>query len=124
MNIYKETKIIELDTSVFEYGALYTISRNMNSQFGYKLLVCCSETDSKYVSFVVVDYLAGSYTYKDVRLSIEDDPDPDLEIYRVCLDRDSRDQRVYLREEKTDYRALAEKLYNQLADYSEGAEEE
>lgn len=114
MNIYKETKIIELDTSVFEYGALYTISRNTNSKNGYKLLVCCSELDSRYVSFVVVDWITGSYTYKDIRLDIEDDPDPTLEIYRVCLDRDSCDQRVYLREEKTDYRALAEKLYNVL----------
>lgn len=119
MNIYKEKRIIELDTSVFEYGALYTISRNMNSQSGYKLLVCCSELDSRYVSFLVVDRITGSYTYKDIRLDIEDDPDPDLEIYRVCLDRDSRDQRVYLREERTDYRALAEKLYAQL----EGEEE-
>lgn len=124
MNIYKETKIIELDTSVFEYGALYTISRSIKGEIRYKLLVCCSETDSRYVSFVVVVLITGSYPFKDVRLSIEDDPDPDLEIYRVCLDRDSRDQRVYLREEKTDYRALAERLYNQLADYPEGAEEE
>lgn len=120
MNIYKETKIIELDTSVFEYGALYTISRSMKGEIRYKLLVCCSETDSGYVSFVVVDLIAGSYPYKDVRLSIEDDPDPDLEIYRVCLD--SRDQRVYLREEKTDYRAFAEKLYNIYGQL--GAEEE
>lgn len=114
MKIYKETKIIELDTSVFEYGALYTISRHVNSQFGYKLLVCCSELDSRYVSFVVVDCIAGSYNYKDVRLDIEEDPDPDLEVYRVCLDRDQTTNRVYMREEKTDYRALAERLYNQL----------
>lgn len=114
MNIYKEKKIIELDTSVFEYGALYTISRNMNSQSGYKLLVCCSEKDSKYVSFVVVDQITGSYTYKDVRLDVEDYPDPALEINRVCIERDPQAQRVYLREEKTDYRVLAEKLYNVL----------
>lgn len=117
MNIYKEKKIIELDTSVFDYGALYTISRNMNNQFGYKLLVCCSELDSRYVSFVVVDCITGSYNYKDVRLDIDDDPDPDLEIYRVCFERDLQTQRVYLREEKTDYRALAEKLYNQLGGF-------
>lgn len=119
MNIYKEHKFIELDTSVFEYGALYTISKNIDKQHGYKLLVCCSETDNRYVSFVVVDLIIGSYPFKDVRLSIEDDPDPTLEVYRVCFDRDSRDQRVYLREEKTDYRALAERLYNTLSNEEE-----
>lgn len=43
-----------------------------------------------------------------------EDLDPELEINRVNMDRDPQTQRVYLTEEKTDYRALAESLYNKL----------
>lgn len=114
MNIYKEKKTIELDTSVFEYGALYTISKDISETFGYKLLVCCSDVQRTHVHFIIIENITGCYFDNGYHLNVDDDPDPDLEIYRVCLDRDSRDQRVYLREEKTDYRALAEKLYNQL----------
>ena len=119
MKIYNEKKIIELDTSVFEYGALYTITKNINSQYGYKLLVCCKDVDIVHVRFIIIDNISGSYTYPDYHLSIEDDPDPDLEINRVCIERDPQTQRVYLREEKTDYRALAEKLYNVLENEEE-----
>ena len=92
----------------------YTITKNIRSQYGYKILVCCKDVDIAHVRFIIIDNIAGSYTYPDYHLSIEDDPDPDLEINRVCIERDPQTQRVYLREEKTDYRALAEKLYNQL----------
>ena len=109
MRIYKETRITELDTSVFEYGALYTISKNIQSQSGYKLLVCCKEVD-----FIVIDYITGSYSYSRYHLNIDDDPDPELEINRVNIERDQQNMRLYLTEEKTDYRALAEKLYNTL----------
>lgn len=114
MKIYKEKKVIELDTSVFEYGALYTITKNIRSQYGYKLLVCCKEVERTHADFIIIDYITGSYSYSRYHLNIEDDPDPDLEINRVCIERDPQTQRVYLREEKTDYRALAEKLYNVL----------
>lgn len=119
MKIYKEKKITELDTSVFEYGALYTITKNIRSQYGYKLLVCCKDVDITHVQFIIIDHITGSYSYPNYQLRIEDDPDPDLEINRVCIERDPQTQRVYLREEKTDYRALAEKLYNVLENEEE-----
>ena len=114
MKIYKEKQIIELDTSVFEYGALYTISKNITSQNGYKLLVCCKEVERTHVYFIVIDHITGSYIYSRYQLNIDDDPDPDLEINRVNIERDQQNMRLYLTEEKTDYRALAEKLYNVL----------
>lgn len=114
MNIYKEKKILELDTSVFEYGAIYTFSKNITKSYGYKLLVCCKEKDKNHVDFIIIDIITGSFLPSNYRLSIDADPDPDLEINRVCIERDPQTQRVYLREEKTDYRALAEKLYNVL----------
>lgn len=114
MKIYKEKKIIELDTSVFEYGTIYTISKNLTKSYGYKLLVCCKEIENTHVDFLIIDTIMGHYLPSNFHLNIEDDPDPDLEINRVCIERDPQTQRVYLREEKTDYRALAEKLYNQL----------
>ena len=117
MRIYKEKKITELDTSVFEYGALYTISKNIQSQSGYKLLVCCKEVEKTHVDFIVIDYITGSYSYSRYHLNIDDDPDPELEINRVNIMRDQQNMRLYLTEEKTDYRALAEKLYNQLGGY-------
>lgn len=114
MNIYKEHKIIELDTSVFEYGALYTISKNVTKSYGYKLLVCCKEVEKTHVYFIIIDYITGSFLYNDFRLNIDEDPDPELEINRVNIEKDPQTQRVYLTEEKTDYRALAERLYNTL----------
>lgn len=114
MKIYKERKVTELDTSVFEYGTIYTISKNITKSYGYKLLVCCKEIDSTYVDFIIIDTITGSFLTSNYHLNVEDDPDPDLEINRVCIERDPQTQRVYLREEKTDYRALAEKLYNVL----------
>ena len=114
MKIYKEKKITELDTSVFEYGTIYTINKNVTKSYGYKLLVCCSEIENTHVDFIIIDIIIGSFLTSNYHLNIEDDPDPDLEINRVCIERDPQTQRVYLREEKTDYRALAEKLYNVL----------
>lgn len=114
MRIYKEKRITELDTSVFEYGTIYTISKNVTKSYGYKLLVCCKQIEKTHVDFVIIDIITGSFLTSNYHLSIDEDPDPELEINRVCIERDPQTQRVYLREEKTDYRALAEKLYNAL----------
>lgn len=114
MNIYKEHKIIELDTSVFEYGTIYTISKNITKSYGYKVLACCKEIEKTHVDFIIIDTITGHYLPTNYHLNIDDDPDPDLEINRVSIERDPQTQRVYLTEEKTDYRALAERLYNTL----------
>lgn len=114
MNIYKEHKIIELDTSVFEYGTIYTISKNITKSYGYKVLACCKEIEKTHVDFIIIDTITGHYLPSNYHLNVDDDPDPELEINRVNIEKDPLTQRVYLTEEKTDYRALAEKLYNTL----------
>ena len=115
MNFYKEKKWIELDPSQFQVGALYIVEDKV-----YKVICCCSSNKGGEIILTVVESLRGNYEYKTIRLSVNEEPDPDLSINRVILEMDRSVNKIFLREEKTDYRALADRLYNQL----EGVEEE
>ena len=107
MNIYKKREYYELDSSCFELGALYMVYPHEGDQ----LLMCCYTILPEYVMFVVVDDIRGCYPYKQFKLSINDDIDPDLKINRVSIEKDPVSMRIYFREEKTDYKDIAEKLY-------------
>ena len=109
MNFCIEKKWIELDPSQFEEGGLYTVENTI-----YKILCCCSSNKGGAVVLTVVEILRGCYEYKTMRLTVQEEPDPDIHINRVILEMDHSVNRVYLTEEKTDYRALAERLYNKL----------
>ena len=104
MNIYKKREYYELDVDQFIIGSLYMLTTNRN-----KHLVCCIKSCEKSVDFIIVETLEGYASYKGVHLEVND-YDPDIEINKVLLEENSVGQ-TFLREEKTDYMDLAEKLY-------------
>lgn len=106
MNFCIEKKWIELDPSQFKVGGLYTVENKM-----YKILCCCSSNNGGAVVLTVVEILRGFYEYKTMRLTVQEEPDPDIRINRVILEIDHSVNRTYLREEKELYKDLAERLY-------------
>ena len=111
MNFYKEKRWIELDPYQFKEGGIYTVENKM-----YKVLCCCSSNKGGAVVLTVIEILRGCYEYKLIRLTVQEEPDPDISINRVILEIDHSVNKLYLREEKEPYRDLAEKLYKGVRD--------
>ncbi len=106
MNFYKEKRWIELDPAQFKEGGLYTVENSC-----YKLLCCCSANKGGAVILTIVEILRGSYPYSLMRLTVQEEPDPDIRINRVILEMDHNVNKIFLREEKELLKDLADKLY-------------
>lgn len=114
MNFYTEKKWIEIDPSQFQQGALYTVEDKL-----YKILCCCSSNKGGVIVLTVVEILRGHYEYMTVRLSVQEEPDPDIRINRVILEMDHSVNKIFLREEKELLKDLADKLYQRGVDLDE-----
>lgn len=106
MKYYKEKKWIELDPSQFHIGALYTVEDK-----SCKILCCCSSNSGGSIVLTLIEILRGNYEYKTMRLSVNEQPDPDILINRVILEMDRNVNKIFLREEKELLKDLADKLY-------------